>query len=451
MSLMRPPALALLSIMLVVLATGLAGGARAQPLAARQWQVQVDNLSPEGHNWSFNAFYPSLLQAHAGDTITFNVAPNPNAFHHVTLLPAGFTPQQGYSGFMFPDPYVDGGIQATFFNNTPNFGSPPHAPCGRAEEVACVFEGARPYNTAMLTSPPVESGGRGNPSFTFTLAPAIGAGSYYYLCLVHGPGMSGRIDVLPPAQAAQSEAQLAADARRAYEGDLLQLIAEERAILAPTFEVNQTDGLKRWRVPTGGGQQTRLAVNQFGVRNLFVNPGDTVTWEVDGPPGVFHALSGFATRPGEAVTQFEVITPACEAPADQILIPAVAPVRSTGRELPPFRNGVRTVSTSEDEFTFDPDIWHTCPTEELALVTPASIAAPASGAEYRAGPVTSGILMNQAFLESPAGAGLPFRSSYSLRMMEAGVYHYVCVVHDGMEGWITVRPRPTPPGEPGEP
>ena len=152
----------------------------------------MDNASPAGHAWSFNAFYPSRLQAHAGDTVAFRLAPNPDAFHHVTLMPAGTVPAQGYPGFMFPDPYVPGGAQTTFFSNGPNFSQRPETPCGRAGQPACTYDGAGALNSGVLVNPPASGGGTGHRAFTVQLDGGLTPGSYFYLCLVHGPGMRGR-------------------------------------------------------------------------------------------------------------------------------------------------------------------------------------------------------------------------------------------------------------------
>src|SRR5918993_5458210 len=64
-----------------------AGAQEATPVPGSQtWHVLVNNVTPEGENWSFNTFYPDELQAHAGDTIVFTLAPNPQAFHTVQIL-----------------------------------------------------------------------------------------------------------------------------------------------------------------------------------------------------------------------------------------------------------------------------------------------------------------------------------------------------------------------------
>ena len=112
-----------------------AGAQEATPVpGAQTWQVLVNNVSPEGENWSFNSFYPDELQAHPGDTIVFTLAPNPQAFHTVQILTAwrlARTPlefYQGYlGGFRQPDSTRPGEWQSPFFGVVD-----PRIPCGRA-------------------------------------------------------------------------------------------------------------------------------------------------------------------------------------------------------------------------------------------------------------------------------------------------------------------------------
>src|SRR5262245_50904923 len=66
---------------------------------AQTWHILVNNVAPEGQNWSFNTFYPDSLRAHPGDTIVFTLAPNPQAFHTVHILAMGLSPLEWYSGF----------------------------------------------------------------------------------------------------------------------------------------------------------------------------------------------------------------------------------------------------------------------------------------------------------------------------------------------------------------
>ena len=106
-------------------------------VAPQTWHVLVNNVSPAGENWSFNAFYPDHLQAHPGDTIIFTLAPNPNAFHTVMVLVKGITPLEMYQGFaggfVQPNPNQTDQLQSAFFGNEPN------PPCGRAGQDPCLL------------------------------------------------------------------------------------------------------------------------------------------------------------------------------------------------------------------------------------------------------------------------------------------------------------------------
>src|SRR4028119_2376508 len=89
----QPAAAALLLGMLMLASmtqhTRLADAQDATPVPGAQiWHVLVNNVSPEGKNWSFNAFYPDSLRAHPGDTIVFTLAPTPQALHTVPILTA---------------------------------------------------------------------------------------------------------------------------------------------------------------------------------------------------------------------------------------------------------------------------------------------------------------------------------------------------------------------------
>jgi plastocyanin len=421
---------------------------------AQRWEVQVDNVSPEGHAWSFNAFYPSRLQAHAGDTLAFRLAPNPDAFHHVTLLPAGVAPAQGYPGFMFPDPYVPGGAQTTFFSNGPNFSQRPVTPCGRAGQPACTYDGAGALNSGVLVNPPAAGEGVGHRAFTVELDHELTAGSYFYLCLVHGPGMRGRIDVLPEAEPAQSGARLQAEARRAYAVDLANAAVAGRAVEIPTVESN-LDGTKTWGLAAGGGGlDPRLSINEFGVPSLLVKAGDTVTWTMQGPPGAVHAVNGFAGA-GVRLRRLPVYEPDCQAP--RAAAGAVVPGSGGGGgggghgAAPGTGHGMSHEGQGSAEPTgvvprpvsggFPFDRWNSCPGREVALLTVYSF--PSSPARTAiAGPdVTSGLLMSPEFLDGPTGQGLPFASSFSATFPTTGTFRYVCPLHTAMAGTIVVRER----------
>jgi plastocyanin len=406
----------------------------AQP--AQHWQVQVDNISPAGHNWSFNSYYPSRLQAHAGDSITFTVAKNPNAFHTVELLAPALMPEQGYPGFAFRDEDDDPPtLEATFFNSKPFFGASPSTLCGRGQNEPCVFMGTSTValKSGVLVNPPPDGSGAGNPSFTLRLDGGVPPGTYFFVCLVHGPSMSGSIDVLPPSQPAQTADVLKADADRSYTADLDRLDGLARSIQSPTVQTTPT-GSRSWGLAAGGGSpDTRLSIDEFGVHSLFIRPGDTVTWTNMSPSITAHTVTGFGTQFGQPAPRLDPYQPVCGGPD-------------------PDQNG----ETAPDTFfppgsgRFAPDIWNDClPWQQEDHLTDYSLPSVDSGSTYTSGAVTSGLLLNQDFLSGPIGYGLPFASTFTLAFPTAGTYTYACMIHYGMVGTIVVTPTPTPMPAPG--
>lgn len=396
----------------------------------QHWQIQVDNVSPPGHNWSFNAYYPDRLQAHAGDTITFAVAANPNAFHTVALETPAATPDQGYPGYVFKDEDDDPVQMSTvYFNSKPFFGAQPSTLCGRGGNAACTYDGSGELKSGVLLNPPPPDAGtgQGNPSFSLQLDSKLAPGTYFFFCLVHGPSMSGSIDVLSADQPAQSADVLKQDANREYQADLLRLTDLARTIQTPTVITNP-DGWRTWGVAAGGGSpDTRLSVNEFGVPNMVVRIGDTVTWTDESPAIVAHTVTGFATAPGQPPPNLAPFQPVCGGPDPE-----------QGGETAP------DVSIPPDT-GFPPDVWNDCPPwqQENHLTDYAYPSAP-SGSDYSGDSLTSGLLFNADFLSSPIGLGLPFSSSYSVTFTQAGTYRYACMIHYGMTGSIEVVPTPTP-------
>ena len=245
----------------------------------------MDNVAPPGHNWGFNAFYPNHVQAHPGDTVTFGVARNPGAFHSVELLAPALSPDLGYPGFMFLDEDDDPPpLEAVFFNSKPFFGASPSTLCGKTVGDPCSFPGTSTtaLKSGVLVNPPKDGSGTGNTAFTLQIDSKALAGTYFFICLVHGPSMRGSIDVLPADQPAESPEVLRADADRSYQSDILKLADIDHSIRDATM-VTQPNGSRSWSIAAGGGGPDRLTVNEFGVRSLFIRAGDSVTWTNESP------------------------------------------------------------------------------------------------------------------------------------------------------------------------
>jgi plastocyanin len=409
-------------VVAVASAVGPVHPARAQ--GPQTWQILVNNISPEGQNWSFNAFYPDQLQVHPGDTIVFTLAPNPLAFHTVTIPFERVTPLAVWSGFSggfaAPNPLRRDTLQSTFFQGERR-GGPDLPLCGRAGGGSCLIDGHDPatdsVSCGVLVNPPPQ-GGQGNTSCTITLAPEVPPGyAYYFTSLVDGPSMSGRIDVLPPNVPVQSAAVLQANAQRQYDADLAWLAGRDRVTNPP--EESRPDGTKIWRAAAGrGSPNPQLSINAFAPAQIVVAAGDTVLWTHDSPSVVPHTVSGFVPSLGGMQPDQNPFQPVC--------------VSDEGEEtLPP-------------PGSFPPDIWNTCPTDEANNFTAFSQPSAPSGAPYTDGARTSGILLNQAYLDSPTGDGLPFLSSYAVTFPNPGSYAYVCAIHQGMEGVVVVTPKPMP-------
>ncbi len=412
---------------------------------AQTWHVMVNNISPEGENWSFNTFYPDTLQVHPGDSIEFTLAPNQQAFHTVHLLALGMTPMefyQGFSGgFIQPDLTQPGGWERTYF------GFQAGTPCGRAGQHTCVSVDVTDdisfglASGVLVNAPP--SGGEGNTAWVTTIDANVRPGPYYIMSDVDGPTMIGRIDVVPFDQPVQSASELDAKAARQYEADLAWLAGQDR--IDYPAEISNPDGTKTWLVSAGSGGRAMpadmamdtagysgdtpqgpasrdakswLSINAFAPANMVIIAGDTVTWTNNGPGTVPHTVSGFAASPEGLPADLSPFQPGCLTSDGGTTLPAAG--------------------------SFPPDIWNTCPGMEVNRLTTASQPSAPSGDPYVDGARTSGILLNQAYLDSAIGAGLPFASSYSVTFENPGVYAYECAIHPGMTGNVVVIPKPKP-------
>jgi plastocyanin len=408
------------------------GAQPATPVpGAQTWQVLVNNVSPAGETWSFNAFYPDHLRAHPGDTIVFTLAANPNAFHTVMVMNRDYTPMEMYQGFaggfVQPrDPNQPDLLLSPYFVDEPvthseaqRDGQPyAYPPCGRTGQDPCpIGQPAvdRGINSGVLVNPP-PGGGQGNTSFTITLDPAAPLGPSIFTSLVDGPTMSGWIDVVAPDQPVQPAGELEATAQRQYAADLAWLASHDRFTNPP--EASNPDGTKTWQVDAGGGSpdNPRLSINEFAIAPKVVHAGDTVTWTNRSPAVVAHTISGFAAAPDAIPEGLSPYQAGCMTSSGELQLP------------PPG--------------SFPPDIWNSCPGAEVNNLTEFSQPSAPSGDPYVDGERTSGILLPQDYLDSPIGEGLPFTSSYSVTFPNTGTYAYHCAIHPGMVGTVEVLPPP---------
>ncbi len=305
----------------------------------------------------------------------------------------------------------------------------------------------------VLVNPP-PGDGEGNTSYTVALDPAMRPGPYYFMSDVDGPTMIGRIDVVAPDQPVQAASELETAAQRQYEADLAWLAGLDRIDFPP--EASNPDGTKTWQVAAGGGRMVApgaaaaansgsqaypagtpqapraypaeapqvpqpkswLAIDEFAPSTMVVIAGDTVTWTNYSLGAVPHTVSGFASTPDAIPQTLSPYQAGCLTSSGELQLPPAG--------------------------SFPPDIWNTCPGLEVYNLTESSQPSAPSGDPYVDGERTSGILLNQEYLDSPIGAGLPFASSYSVIFPNPGTYSYECAIHPGMIGTVVVIPKPHP-------
>ncbi len=170
----------------------------------------MDARPPAGASWQFNRFFPGgTLQVHPGDVVNFAWR-GAGAPHTATLVPeadadAWRGENQGAGGayeLVALDTAFGGDDGEPIFN--PAVLAPSPTGCG-STEAPCAFDGTAVVNSGFMFSNPADQ-----PSFAMSVdAPE---GTYAFLCLLH-PGMQATLEVVDPAQAIPSPAEVRTEAR----------------------------------------------------------------------------------------------------------------------------------------------------------------------------------------------------------------------------------------------
>ena len=233
------------------------------------------------------------------------------------------------------------------------------------------------------------------------------------MSIADGPTMSGRIDVVAPDQPVQPAAELQAAAERQYEADLALLAGYDRVGNPP--ESSNPDGSKTWQIDAGSSpDDARLSINEFSLPQIVIHAGDTVTWTNRSPGAVAHTVTASAP-PTRSSGDLNPYQPVCIRRHRRTATAAAGKLPARHLEHLPRRGG--------------------------ELPHRGQPALGAIGHPYTGGPLTSGILLNQEYLDSPIGDGLPFASSYSVIFPNPGTYDYTCEIYPGMIGTVVVLPR----------
>lgn len=199
-------------------------------------------------------FFLKKLRVHVGDTV--NWQQNSFEIHTVTFLAGTAQPE-----LLIPSPVPQ--VSPLMFNPAAAF---PTVPAGG------LYDGSTYVNSGVMSKAP------GQPtSFSLTFTKA---GTYDYLCLVHGVMMSGQvvvvdpsIPVLSPDKVSKVEANQIKDALAAAQ----PLIAQaEAAVPAPTLNA---DGTTTYHVMMGY-MSGDVDLMRFFPSTVNAHPGDQIQWSM---------------------------------------------------------------------------------------------------------------------------------------------------------------------------
>jgi plastocyanin len=198
-----------------------------------------------------NAFFPENLRVHVGDTVLFKQ--NSFEIHTVTFL----------AGEALPDllvPFPNGPQGSMMLNPKVAFATPPSAG----------YDGSTYANSGVMS---LDDGQPTEYTLTFTKA-----GTYEYVCVVHGVSMSGKIVVVDPTVKISSPKDVSKRAQRSIRmqlGEGKELYQE--ALSQVPEPTKNPDGSTTYHVVMGYNKG-QIDLMAFFPRKLTVQPGDTVEW-----------------------------------------------------------------------------------------------------------------------------------------------------------------------------
>lgn len=370
--------------------------------ATPQFTIAADNAAaiPAGHKWAFNDFFPRTATIAQGGTFQFV---NGGGFHTATLLPSSWTAAadqdvNGVAAADIDDTSLNPGGQSKVEENLLAVSQIPAQGCGTADQ-PCVFDGTSIVSMgAPLAGPPT-------PFFvTITAAP----GAYVFHCRIHS-WMTGSLTVVAAGSAGTTTAaSAAADAAAQTAADVTAGLAAEAAVSKAAVKVNP-NGTRTWTLAAGTSDPAgHVAVLDMLPRKVTIKPGDIVVWRP-----LDRQEPHTVTFPKDLQTD---AVPLCEGRGgkDTPAIPTVVPPTS------PF--DFACSGHPADEFEFAPGNGVSRVTSPRTISDSGLIGYPAVAAGF----------------DLPASA---LKSSWTVSFAgaTAGTYHYVCQIHDGMEGTIVVH------------
>jgi plastocyanin len=353
--------------------------------------VSVDGKTDK-YNGAFLAYFPNTVSVRPGDTVDFREvwSGEPHSVTMGQLVEKGLQAAKGASENGPPPPDLavlpqmlpegpgdanQGAAQPCFLET----GSPPSDATKACPKTAQPpFNGRQPYYSSGFLPD-----GR---NFTVNVAMDTAPGKYQFYCDLHGPEMSGTIEVKPRDAVIPSQEDVNAAARKQLDDTVAKVapgVQAAKAGQAP-FPGN---------LAGFGAENVPASVNEFIPQTINTKVGQKVTWTFVGA----HTIS-FNAPPG--IMPFLMLAPDGSVHIQpRAFAPAGGPGAPAGDQNGPPSTGPPGPPKVVDGGRYD-------------------------GTGFR----SSGL-----FLSFP-----PDLLGYSLTFTKAGTYTYLCTLHPGMGGVVQV-------------
>ena len=261
---LRLSAIALAAVLLLVLATAAvavaAPKATPHPTKAQTYKVLV-GAEQARRGVSLMGYYPSRIRIHVGDTVRW--IQNSNEIHTVTFLggqplPELIVPAASLGLPAPPDPTAPSPL---VFN--PAVTTPTTGPVSIGDTTTWANSGIMGREPGQATS------------FTVTFT---AAGTYHYICVVHGQLMSGKVKVVGDSTRVPSPNRYKALAHWQIARQLAKAPAVFRAAVRHNKPATKNaDGTWTHYIQLGYSKGQIMLMRFFPSR-VKVHPGDTVEW-----------------------------------------------------------------------------------------------------------------------------------------------------------------------------
>lgn len=245
--------------------------------AKQTWTVFAGPWGPKDYSVVSNAFHPRTIEVAVGDTVKWEMR---GGFHTVSFLsgqkPSPLEVREGDKTYINPQVFFPGGGKTYGGAGYRNSGVPPEFP--------------KPLTYSL----------------TFTKA-----GTYKYLCQVHGQAMSGTVVVKERVMGSP-----AATLRRAR-NDFAATMRAGRVAWA-NFKTERKNGTVV--VPLIGNAKAGFSILRFTPKPLVVSAGTTVTWTMRDPLEI-HTVTFMS---GQKAPEFVIVEPQKQGPPKLLVNPKAA-------------------------------------------------------------------------------------------------------------------------------